>query len=238
MAFARQLTAAGIGEARRFLAAVRAEPAAEHEAPHSLLFGRRTSAEFDGAPEVEPVAFESRREAHEYLAPLLAPISHRVADHPGFWSWLGMFYFNETAPRRGGEFDLSPRDEAFVVYDEGQSYQRRYVHYLWTAWRLGEQHPNADFLLEQPLQAMGDIADRVFSYPRIFNSPGVTDLILNLYTERGRQKRKFGRSRGGLRHLIRTLDQLDCTYDVYGMTADALRRILPADFHRWYPAAT
>ena len=145
-----------------------------------------------------------------------------------------------TKPRLVAEANsiYPPRDEAFVVYDEGQSYQRRYVHYLWTAWRLGEQHPNADFLLEQPLQAMGDIADRVFSYPRIFNSPGVTDLILDLYTERGRQKRKFGRSRGGLRHLIRTLDQLDCTYDVYGMTADALRRILPADFHRWYPAAT
>lgn len=206
--------------------------------PHELLFGPGASSDLEDAPEIEPLAFETRREAHEYLAPRLRPISHRVADHPGFWSWLGMFCFDATAPRLGGEFALSPRDEAFVIYDEGQSFRRRYVHYLWTAWRLGEQHPQADFLLDQPLQAMGDIADRVFSYSRIFNSPGVTGLILDLYTEGSRQKRKFGRGRGGLRHLIRTLDQLECTYDVYGMTAAALRGILPADFRHWYPAAT
>ena len=238
MTTARRLTPAGIKEARDFLDSVRENPSAELQVAERLLRDSRTSSEFEGAPELELRAFESRRDAHEYFAPLLAPISHRVVDDAGFWSWLGMFYFDETAPRLGGEFDLSPRDEAFVVYDEGQSFRRRYVHYLWTAWRLGEQHPEADFLLDQPLHAMGDIADRVFSYSRIFNSPGVTGLILDLYTEGSRQKRKFGRGRGGLRHLIRTLDQLECTYDVYGMTAAALRGILPADFRHWYPAAT
>ena len=238
MTTARQLTPAGIEEARSFLDSIRENPAVDRSVPPKLLDDPRLSIAFDDAPEVESRTFETRRDAHEYFAPLLAPISHRIFDDAGFWSWLGMFYFDETAPRRGGEFDLSPRDEAFVVYHEGQSFRRRYVHYLWTAWRLGEQHPEAEFLLDQPLHAMGDIADRIFSYSRIFNSPGVTGLILDLYTEGSLQKRKFGRGRGGLRHLIRTLDQLECTYDVYGMSAAALRRILPADFRHWYPAAT
>ena len=38
---------------------------------------------------------------------------------------------------------------------------------------------------------------------------------------------------GGLRHLIRVLDQLERTYDVYGMEPDALLRILPEEFRQW-----
>ena len=57
--------------------------------------------------------------------------------------------------------------------------------------------------------------------------------MLRLYTTGTRQKRGFGQRPGGLRHLIRVLDQLERTYDVYGMSPDALIRILPEEFRRW-----
>ena len=57
--------------------------------------------------------------------------------------------------------------------------------------------------------------------------------MLRLYTHGRQQKRGFGRRPGGLRHLIRVLDQLERTYDVYGMSPDALIRILPEEFRRW-----
>ena len=40
-------------------------------------------------------------------------------------------------------------------------------------------------------------------------------------------------ARGGLRHLLRVLDQLERTYDVYGMEPDALLSILPEEFRQW-----
>lgn len=236
MTAARELTHEGIIEARRFLATVRDQPNPSAAPPDALLFQPPFSRPISNAPDIELRAFTTRREAADYLEQRLRPIQHLIADNAGFWSWIGMFYFAPTAPRDDQEQPrLSPLDETFVVHrEELRSYQRRYRHYLWSAWRLHQQHgDDADFLLDQPLHAFGDIADRVFSYSRIFNSAGVVSLILALYTAGGRQKRNFGRSRGGLRHLIRVLDQLDRTYDVYGMSVEQLLRILPSDFDVW-----
>ena len=235
----RQLTDVGIQHAREFLASVRTDPDADPQPPDELLFDGVHTARLPGGPDVRWREFATRRDAAEYLQPLLAPIQHQIADHAGFWSWLGMYYFNQTAPRiQAGALNLSPLDETFVVHHgDQQSYQRRYRHYLWSAWRLQQQHgESAAFLLDQPLTSFGEIADRVFSYSRIFNSHGVVQLILSLYTDAGRQKRDFARSRGGLRHLIRVLDQLERTYDVYGMTAEALLDILPPEFDAWKPS--
>ncbi len=240
MSFARVLTAEGVDAARRFLAEVRAGRLVDVEVPDELLFGSVYSAGLVGAPDLERVAIGTRRDAALYLGPRLEPIQREIADHAGFWSWLGMYYFAETAPRdRDGVLRLSPRDETFVVHgDEERSKQRQYRHYLWSAWRLQQAHgSSADFLLDERINSFGDIADRVFSYSRIFNANGIVQLILRLYTEDGRQKRGFGRARGGLRHLIRVLDQLERTYDVYGMPAEALMRILPGDFDAWRPEA-
>ena len=240
MTAAREFTEEGIEAARRILTLVRTQPG-RSVSPllDDLLFGAPFSRPFAEAPDVEPRAFATRVEAAEYFEARLRPIQHRIADNAGFWSWLGMFYFEHTVRRDGqGLPRLSPLDETFVVHrGERRSYQRRYRHYLWSAWRLQQQHgSHAGFLLEQPLHAFGDIADRVFSYHRIFNSVGIVQLVLALYTDADGQKANFGRSRGGLRHLIRVLDQLERTHDVYGMSADALMRVLPPDFEAWIPA--
>ena len=56
---------------------------------------------------------------------------------------------------------------------------------------------------------------------------------MRLYTRGAHQKRGFIYDRGGLRHLIRVLDQLERTHDVYGMEPDALLKILPDEFRQW-----
>ena len=239
MTRARALTPVGVDAARQFLAEVRANPTVDAMPPDELLFdGVHTRGLLD-APDLRRAPMRTRLEAAIYLAPQLISIQQRIADSAGFWSWLGMYLFAETAPRnRDGVLRLSPLDETFVVHSgEPRSYQRRYRHYLWSAWRLQQEHGDyASFLLEEPLSSFGDIADRVFSSSRVFNAGGIVQLILTLYTEGGKQKRQFGRAPGGLRHLIRVLDQFERTYDVYGMSCDALLNILPSDFDRWKPA--
>ena len=237
MTRARVLTPVGIEAARSFLAEVRANPSVDAQPPEELIFdGVHTQLLPNGPDLSRPQALTTRRDAADYLVDKLTSVQQQIADDAGFWSWLGMYYFAETAPRDENRvLKLRPLDENFVVHQNSQqSYQRRYRHYLWSAWRLHQEHgESAAFLLDQPLTSFGDIADRVFSYSRIFNSAGVVPLILALYTDGEKQKRNFGRARGGLRHLIRVLDQLERTYDVYGMSTDALLDILPSDFDQW-----
>ena len=151
MTAAREFTEEGIEAARRVLSLVRAQPR-RSVVPllDDLLFRAPYTRPFTDAPDVEPRAFATRAEAAAYLEARLRPIQHRIGDNAGFWSWLGMFYFEHTVRRDGeGLPRLSPLDETFVVYPgERRSYQRRYRHYLWSAWRLQQQHgPHAGFLL-------------------------------------------------------------------------------------------
>ncbi len=233
----RRLTPDGIERAREFLTDLRDDPTGAMEPPPDLLYDERYAARFVGEIEVERRPFRARREVAEYFEPLLKPVAHLVADHAGVWSWLGLFYFAETARRENGAVQLSPLDETFVVDRRdgaSRSYELRFRHYLWGSWRLYEQQgERAGFLLDKDLTWWGDIAQRSFGAIRVFNSVGIVPLILRLYTHGAQQKRGFNFSRGGLRHLIRVLDQLERTHDVYGMEPDALLTILPEEFRQW-----
>lgn len=235
MAQIRRLTPAGIAAAREFLAQVRADPQVALTVPNRILFGDTSSEAVPNAPEVRRRTFASRRAAAVHLDAALGSFGARVIDDAAVWSWLGMFYFPETVPVVNGLPRLSPRDETFVIHSgESRSLQRRYVHYLWSAWRLYRQHGNAAaYLLDAPLHDQGDIADRVLSNARVFNSAGVVPLIMKLYTKDGTRKRGFGRGPGGLRHLMRVLNQRERTHDVYAMSPEALLDILPPEFQLW-----
>lgn len=234
-ALVRRLVPEGLRRAREFLAEMRERPTAPREAPRDLLYDERYSRPFKPDVWIEHRSFRTRREAAEYFAPKFEPIRHLVADHAGVWSWLGMYYFADTVRVDEGKARLSPLDETFIVNSEStRSFQRRYRHFLWSAWRLYQNHgEDAAFLLDQNLTSLGDIADRVLSSTRIFNSEGIIQLVLRLYTKDGIQRSGFSRGPGGLRHLIRVLDQLERTFDVNGMQPESLLRVLPQEFQRW-----
>ncbi len=231
----RQLTSAGIERARVFLAQLRERPETDRTPPRELLHGERYSRPFDETVTVEPRTFRTRREAGEYLSGRLAPIRHRVVDDAGVWSWLGMYYFAEMAPN-----ELSPNNMTFL-FESGEhtsnasrSDLQRYRNYLWGSWTLYERHgERAAFLLEQEISSWDDLSQRSFGSNRVFNSLGVVQLILRLYTEGAGKKRGHIHRAGGLRHLLRVLPQLELTYDVYGMEPDALLRVLPPVFREW-----
>jgi len=177
----------------------------------------------------------TRRAAAEYLDSRLDPARGKIAEDFAAWSWLGMFHFLDiVGSSRHGR--VSPQDAAFVVDLSSRGRQKRYRHYLWGAWRLLLQHRGQEglpFLLAEPLTSWSDLDERVFGNLRIFNSVGVVPLIVRLYTRGDTRKKGYKGSPGGLRHLVRVLEQLEMTHDVYGMETDALIRILPEPFHRW-----
>ena len=239
---AREFTVRGIARARQFLEEVRQNPRGPKTPPRDLLRGAEYTRAFRGDLTVQQRwhDFGSRREIGEYLAPRLEPFRTWIADRTSFWSWLGMFHFEDTVRIVDGAVRLSPLDEMFVIdRSDKQNLRGIHRHCLRAAWQLREVHgEDAAFLLDQRPWARGDIADRIFQSQRIFNSAGIVPLILGLYTDGGRQKRGFQSRAGGLRHLLRVLDQLERTYDVYGMTPEAVVRILPSEFEPWVNGAS
>lgn len=233
---ARELNARGIARALRFLAEMRANPSAGPlSPPRELLADNRFSRPVAGAPLLDQRAFATRREVGRCLSPKLAPIRRQIVDRASFWSWLGIFYFEGTVRVVDGVAKLSPLDETVVV-DPGNPESRRgmHRHYLRAAWHLFESYgEEAAFLLDQAPASRGAIADRIFQSQRVFNSTGLVPLILRMYTRNGRQKKGFQQRSGGLMHLIRVLDQLERTHDVYHMSPDAIIRILPPEFAPW-----
>lgn len=231
----RRLTTAGITEAQVFLQYLRDNPDADRTPPHELLHGEYSRRLEGPNPVVEPRTFSTRREAGEYLSSVLAPVRNQIMNHAGVWSWLGMYFLTGTAPT-----PLSPNNMTLIfesgenTSNAGRSEQQTYRHYLWNSWRLYEQHgEKAAFLLDQPISSLDDLSQRTFGSRRVFTSVGVVEVILRLYTDGKGKKRGHVHSPGGLRHLFRVLPQLELTYDVYGMEADAVLRILPAPFRRW-----
>lgn len=238
---AREFTARGIDRARQFLAEVRANPTGRKSPPPELIESSEFTRLFHGqlTVRVRWHAFGSRREIGEYLAPRLSPFRTSVADRTSFWSWLGMFHFEDTARIEDGAVKLSPLDETFVIdRRDKQNLRGMHRHCLRSAWQLYEVHgEDAGFLLDQPPWARGGIANEIFQSQRVFSSAGIVPLILSLYTDGDRSKRGFHGRPGGLPHLLRVLDQLERTHDVYGMTPDALVRILPKEFEPWVNGA-
>ena len=186
-------------------------------------------------------AFRSRREIGEYLAPRLEPFRTWIADRTSFWSWLGMFHFEDTVRIVDGAVRLSPLDETFVIdRNDKQNLRGIHRHCLRSAWQLCEVHgEDAAFLLDQLPWARGFIADRVFQSQTDFQlcgdrpaDPGT------LHRWRPPEARVPRSGRRVTTHLLRVLDQLERTYDVYGMTPEALVRVLPSEFEPWVNGAS
>lgn len=239
----RQLTAEGIAEAQAFLTRLREQPDVDRlrlrERLHDLLFEEPLSLPFNERIVVERRGFGTRREAGAYLSELLKDVIPLIYGDAGMWSWLGMFYFPEIVRVKDGRALLHA--DTTSLFLGGRSEQRRYRHYLWSAWRLYEQHgESVAYMLDQPLTDSGDLARAVFDYPRVFTSAGVIQLILQLYTDGGRTKRRFSARQGepgSVRRLPAVLEQLELTYDVYGMEPQALLEVLPDDFRAWAGAS-
>lgn len=229
----RQLTPAGIAEAGRRLARLREGPFRVSEVS-DLFQNRAWCGVFDAGVSISPQDFRTRLEAARYLSRTLGHLRSRIFDHRGVWSFLGM-YFLENTIRADARMPISPLDSCYLLDVGTMAAQRRYRHYLWGAWQLYEQHrDDAPFLLGQPLASWTNLAERAFGSLRVFNSRGVIPLIERLYVREGRQKRGYDGGPGGVRHLVRVLNQLERTHDVYGdMSPDAILAILPDEFRDW-----
>jgi hypothetical protein len=208
--------------------------------PISLLTDAATSEPLAGKIEVEDVMFGSKLEAAKYFSDKFAGV--RDVDHnAGLWSWLALRYFDQLCPPDpSGKREV--REDA--RYIPGTGWRRYYRHLLAAPYRVYRSHgDNAQLLLLDPVDKLGDIWEQLASRQEIITNLGIlgTATLLYLDTKRDRPKRGAAstkRKPGTLRRFVDLIQQLDLTYDLYSMQPSDILGLLPGEFDGWRPPDT
>ena len=242
-----EMTDEGIRSARDYLAVLR--DGRRIPFPDALLTAPQYATPVEPEVFVERRSFNTRRDASVYLARPLARLPRaKVLENAYLWSWIGMFYFESLVSR---DADGAPRlgrnpDIAFVIdpLGVGRGETRTYAHRLMLAYEVFVRHGDrAWFMLAEPVNSLSRFTLRLAGKDEAFRSVGVIDLAHRLYADpqtRRLKARSLGESRataapGTMPRFLDVLDQLYMTYDVYGMTAEQLLPLLPAEFDRFKP---
>lgn len=230
----RALTPAGLEKFRAYLARIRA---GEREAPPvALLEDPQTSTALSAEATLERERFAMRWSVGEYLWRRLAPLPpEEVEGNRGLWAWLSLYYFDQVCPPRA-EGARRPGLDYRHVPDF--SFRYRYRHLLYGPYAVYRRHRgHAILVLSGPLHVEQQVYQEITSRTDLIASRGVLEALNALYLERARGLPRRGAQSnaapGTVRRFVRVLQQLDLTYDVYGMPGQAILELLPPEFDGW-----
>ena len=179
--------------------------------------------------------------AKQLLPAVIALETARLQDSewPGAWDALALTYFEEICPCVEGKRKVKELES----YVWSPLYTRSYKHRVAGTVSLYRAYGRASILClwgEAPI--LSDYEIQLSSHPTWLGAKAVGELLYQIYWdhETNRPKRG-GMSRvrpGALFHFIKVISQLERTYDIQGLQADALKELLPLSFHRWFPTQT
>jgi hypothetical protein len=228
----RALNHLGIDQLRAYLAQLRAgEPA---DPPWRLLSDPSCTFELSVQPTVDRRVFGSRWSLGQYLMERLALLpGHEVDNNPGLWAWLSLYYFDQVCPANPRRM---PGQDYRHVPDF--TFRHRYRHLLYGPYAVYRRHRgHAVLLLAGPLHREQKLYHEITSRIDLIASQGVVDAVNSLYFDRKKGGPKRGVQSefhpGTLRRFVQILQQLDVTYDIYGMTGDEILDLLPPEFDSW-----
>jgi len=226
----RRFTATGLGRFEAFLGSASVE--ALGAVPTDLLAKADLAEELPGGIAVDTEALgKTRLEAARYLDSLLS--SARVEEperDAALWAWLSAFCFDVLCPRdRQGRYRPGARARYVPMLDKTW---RTYRHRLLGPYLVYQAHrgdpDRALCLLSQPLVQPGQLVERFASRPRLVACPAAVGVATRLYCGPGGSIRRGAAA--NVDRLCDVLMQLDRTYDLYGMTPEALLKLLPREF--------
>ena len=154
---------------------------------------------------------------------------------PGLWAWLSLYWFEQLCPRRKDGRRRPGHDHRHIP----EFGRNRYHHLLYGPYHVYRRHgPRSVVLLSGPIHSSSHLYHAITSRQDLIANRSVIEAALLLYVERrtGGLKRGCQPSRprpGTIRRYIDVLQQLDLTFDIYGMTGSQILDLLPAEFDRW-----
>lgn len=235
----RRLSDAGIARFSQFLDSLSSEHALPY--PEDLLESEEDAIVLGVRVEVENVAFENRFAAAKYLQERFGdPRLQGIENDPGIWAWLSLLYFEQLC-RTDEDGNYRPGDMARWI-PENDNFRKYYRHLLrgpFSIYRTHRDNPErALALLCGPLSEPGDVVEQLAARQELVTNSGVMGLATGLYYDSGKKTLKrgaAGRGPGSARRLADLFNQLDITWDLYGMASDRLLILLPAEFNRFRP---
>jgi hypothetical protein len=234
----RRLNEKGISEFSNFINNLRS--GAAQNTPDYLLEDDASSEAVPLDIHIADQSFSSRYEMGQYLAQLFA--HHNIQPYmgdTGFWSWIALLWFNQLCPVKDGT-NKPNKDYNYVL---SKKYTHRPRHAIYMTWQLVSRYgSDAEFLLCKEMDTRGEITEQMMARQTNLSSEAVMQLASELYFDpatgtfkRGAAARK---SAGCVSRYIAWLDQLKVNYDLYLMTKDELKGLLPPEFGRFQQLAT
>lgn len=232
----RVLNESGIERFRSYLQALR--EGATDNPPNGLLESLDTSDMLMTEMLVEYREYKSHLELARYLSGILALLdSDEVARNVGLWSWLTLYFFNLTCPRKRDGSRAPGRDYRHIP-DKSRLYAHR--HLLSGPYHVYSRHgENARLMLCAPVHQENRFFHELCSRQSFVSNDGLVGAADALYfnPSKGIPKRRaaVANEPGSLLRFISVIQQLDLTYDLYSLSAEQILQLLPSEFDEWNP---
>lgn len=250
----RRLTDEGVTSFREFLAEARAGEVRPPVVPTLLLTLSGASEEIPDAPELEPLpsgtsGYELARYLNEQFANLARRDSSVIegADgfgDGGFWAAVALFYFDLISPSYGAGREKPKADNCYIpesatAVGAGVRYFRHRMAGPYRLYRL--YGPLSEPLLLSAADTHSTLYMKITDSGFFTETRCVMEAVNALYFDarKHRLKRDWNADDkpGALPRLLSVVNQLDLTYDLLGLSGEALIEQLPEEFTEWLPAA-
>ncbi len=235
----RALTTLGMERFRAQLERLR--KGTHSEPPSELLEGGGYTTELPVEIAIEPREFGSRLELAKYLVDRLGGLDANTAERiPGLWAWLSLYFFEQVCPVGSDGLRRPGRDYRHIPES---GYRHRLRHLLYGPYLVYRRHGDvARLLLTGPVHTESGVYHEIASRQDLIANPGVLEAASELYFDSRRNAPKIGAHTtkpqpGTVRRFVRVLQQLDLTYDIYGLRGEQILELLPGEFDAWRPGA-
>jgi hypothetical protein len=201
-----------------------------------MLFDPLCAEPLEGGSQIEQRVFSSRLDAAHYLCCAFERVDPSlVAWNVGLWSWLSLFYFDQVCPPDGAAARRPGRDYRHILQSS-----HRYRHLLAGPYHVFMIHEHkARLLLSSQIHVETGFYHELTARQNMISNASIVEAATALYYDdtKGRPRpnaQTRGRP-GTLRRFVSVIQQLDVTYDLYGLTAPQLLSLLPSEFDEWKP---
>jgi len=233
----RSLNRLGIGRLRGYLMQLRSGAASAP--PTEWLDDSALSNELPVEIELGESRFGNRFNVGLFLNELLSPLGAEVTDRDvGLWAWLSLALFDQVCPLDQEGRRQPGRDYRHIP---DFSYRGRYRHLLFGPYQVYRRHGvHSILLLSGPVESESGLYHEITSRQDLIANRGVIEAALMLYFDLKRRRPKTGaqgslHQPGTVRRFVRVLQQLDVTYDIYGLSGRQILELLPEEFDVFQP---
>ena len=227
----RRLTPAGIHQFSAYLQSCR--EGGKDMPPVALLIDPLASEACSVEAPVSKPVFADRYEFGDWLIKALAAFdATALSRDAGVWSWLGLYFFEQTCPARP-DGTRAPGEDARHILPATYNYRKYYRHLAREAWLSLRVSGHAiKPLLTGRLDRRGDLLEQLSSRLDLFGNPRIMEAAVRLYVDQAGKHTKLASAKGGgsPRRLATLARQLALTYDLRSSSPEQLLGLLPGEF--------